>query len=311
MVNKTILALMVVATISTTGCAGNKQLQQDGTIEQLDSHSKETNDIIFTKGMLVESAVKYAANSYHYDINWNVSDALMNAKINKTIEIHADDLINGVIGKIVAGNGLNVSVNNMDKNVVVSDNVSNSDKRNALTKHKIFKSEVGKLVSANIMDVVSGQGYQIVWDLSESASTKLHTPLLSEMTFNIDSMDSLVSDLKMNIEALTKESVFVELSPKEKALVIHQYGIDNVSVFEVKKGRLSSNVSRLAKQFGWTLNRDYGWLAKNDYTISIDYPISSQNNIEAALNKMLVMYSNKLKFQLLESSKQVFIVDAK
>ncbi|WP_318521147.1 hypothetical protein [Photobacterium leiognathi] len=171
--------------------------------------------------------------------------------------------------------------------------------------------EKGTMLSKSLMNDFLERDYKIVWSVDEKVANLIHQPLKETVKINDTSLDSMVESSSEILSKISKESVQVKLFPHSKQAVVYIGEKDNVSLFNTSEGRLSQNVERLAAQFGWSLNKSYGWLADNDYMINVPFPVVSSNDINSALTKLLVPYNGKITHKLLESNKQVFIVDAK
>ncbi|PSW30801.1 hypothetical protein C9J21_18525 [Photobacterium phosphoreum] len=177
--------------------------------------------------------------------------------------------------------------------------------------HHIITTERGSMLSNTVINQLSNFGYNAIWMINDHVAEQLHTPAKREMTFNADSVNQFVDSIASELSQLSGHTVNVKVFPDSKQVVFHLYDKGNVALFNLEEGKLSTNINNLAKQFGWTLSKDHGWLAKEDYPINVAYPVVAENNMNAVLTKLIEPYKGKIHQQLLESTKQIFIVDAK
>ena len=177
--------------------------------------------------------------------------------------------------------------------------------------HHIITTERGSMLSSTVINQLSHFGYNAIWMINDHVADQLHTHAKHEMKFNADSVDQFANSVATKLTELSGKKVNVKVFPGSKQVVFHFFDKDNIALFNLEEGRLSSNIANLAKQFGWTLSDVHGWLAKEDYPINVAYPVVAENNINAVLTKLIEPYNGKIHQQLLESTKQVFIVDAK
>lgn len=169
----------------------------------------------------------------------------------------------------------------------------------------------GNMLSLAVIKQLDKFGYSPIWMLNDKTAKGLNSKAVSNFELNTASVNDFVYDVATKLTELGGQTVNAKIFPGSKQIVFHLHGADNVALYNMTAGRLSTNIENLAKQFGWKLDQKRGWLAAQDYPISVDYPVVAENNIDAVLTKMLQPYDTKIKHQLVASIKEIFIVDAK
>ena len=169
----------------------------------------------------------------------------------------------------------------------------------------------GNMLSLAVIKQLDKFGYSPIWMLNDKTAKSLNSKAVSNFELNTASVNDFVYGVATKLTELGGQTVNAKIFPGSKQVVFHLHSADNVALYNMTAGRLSTNIENLAKQFGWKLDQKRGWLAAQDYPISVDYPVVAENNIDAVLTKMLQPYNTKIKHQLVESIKEIFIVDAK
>lgn len=169
----------------------------------------------------------------------------------------------------------------------------------------------GNMLSLAVIKQLDKFGYSPIWMLNDKTAKSLNSKAVSNFELNTASVNDFVYGVATKLTELGGQTVNAKIFPGSKQVVFHLHGADNVALYNMTAGRLSTNIENLAKQFGWKLDQKRGWLAAQDYPISVDYPVVAENNIDAVLTKMLQPYDTKIKHQLVASIKEIFIVDAK
>lgn len=201
----------------------------------------------------------------------------------------------------------NIGSQSLDnKNYAMNTNMESAEPKKA----SVFISP-SETYAMSIRKYMGGHDLNVMWQVDDKAAELLRnnpTKLIEIKANNpVEFTSALVKELNENLE----QPIFAKVDTYTGYVVFHQYegGENDVSVFEVKKGRLSENVVNLASQFGWSLNMDTGWLANEDYSVSIDYPIITNNNVVAAVLKLTENYP-RIKPRFLESKQEVYIINS-
>ncbi len=169
----------------------------------------------------------------------------------------------------------------------------------------------GDMLSLAVIKQLDKYGYNPIWMLNDKTAKSLNSKATENIELNTSSIYDFSQSVASKLTELGGQKVYVKVYPETKQVVFHLYGSDNVALFNMKAGRLSTNIENAAKQFGWKLDQKRGWLATQDYPISVDFRSLLKNNIDAVLTKILLPYETKVNHKLVSSIKEVFVVDAK
>lgn len=190
-----------------------------------------------------------------------------------------------------------------------------------MAKSKVYVINSRQSYADNLRNGLMDDGYSIYWgEIDDSiAETVNHTPenakdITSKTTFEfvtetLNRLNKQHFDEDEDVSVINDNKLYALVNNKNKYVVFHQNGYaSNASVFNVKKGTLSENVAALAKQFGWSLDASTGWVADEDYMMTVDYPLISKNDIADALTKLMSRYP-RITPKLLESKREVYILN--
>lgn len=190
-----------------------------------------------------------------------------------------------------------------------------------MAKSKVYVINSRQSYADNLRNGLTDDGYSIYWgEMDDSiAETVNRTPENAKditskttcefVTETLNRLNKQHFDEDEDASVINDDKLYALVNDKNKYVVFHQNGYaTNASVFNVKKGTLSDNVAALAKQFGWTLDASTGWVADEDYMMTVDYPLISKNNIADALTKLMANYP-RITPKLLESKREVYILN--
>ncbi|HIF9337770.1 TPA: hypothetical protein ACX6RO_001859 [Photobacterium damselae] len=269
-----------------------------------------TNQINVTLNDVTQATSKYA-NKTGFDVIPVKSNAVV---ISKKHSSNLDSKQKQIIKKKVAAKphvALDTKQKGLNNSMLMTGNDSMKIAAPVVVNKHLVTVEKGIMLSRTLMNDFSMRGFNVVWSVDEKVATAIHQPLDKSVSLNFGTVDQLADSAATILSSLSKETVHSKVFASSKQVVFYIGAKNNISLFNTTEGRLSTNVERLANKFGWSLNKDYGWLADSDYMINVPFPVVSGNDINSALTKLLVPYNGKITHKLLESNKQVYIVDAK
>lgn len=86
------------------------------------------------------------------------------------------------------------------------------------------------------------------------------------------------------------------------------HGARSIEIFDVRKGMLRDNASRLATHLGWEMDPAQGWLVANHYAIHTDYPlVVSADDVRQSFINLLEKYPAHALLEL--NTQNVQVVD--
>ncbi|WP_105903627.1 hypothetical protein [Vibrio gangliei] len=260
--------------------------------------------------------------------NTNSSNQAGSTGVNGSNGNNASDssLIAGTSGTSINTNSSIKSADTAKTDKPIGNTSANGKAESKVEDSKMAKSKVYTINSRqsyadNLRKGLTEDGYAIYWgDMDDSMAETINEKpenaedITSKTTFefvteSLNRLNKQHFDEDEELSVVNDKKLYALVNDKNKYVVFHQNGFaTNASVFNVKKGTLSKNVSALAKQFGWTLDESTGWVADEDYMITVDYPLISKNSIADALSKLVSRYP-RITPKLLESKREVYILN--
>lgn len=146
----------------------------------------------------------------------------------------------------------------------------------------------------------------LAWAIDEHASSTLNRAPTGTMSFEGTTLD-VVNQLSRQLGV----PFYMALDNYHHRAGIHQWHNREVQIAMVEGSTLKASLRKLTLDYGWQWvegAHNQSWLAANDYSVSIPYPIvTPKGDLKRALQVVLDGYP--VSARLLEGSHTLFIVD--
>ena len=146
----------------------------------------------------------------------------------------------------------------------------------------------------------------LAWAVDDLASTALNSAPTGTMSFEGTTLD-VVNQLSRQLGV----PFYMALDNYHHRAAIHQWHNREVQIAMVEGVTLKESLRKLTLDYGWQWvegEHNQSWLAANDYSVSIPYPIvTPKGDLKRALQIVLDGYP--VSARLLEGSHTLFIVD--
>jgi hypothetical protein len=146
----------------------------------------------------------------------------------------------------------------------------------------------------------------LAWAIDDLANTTLNSAPTGTMSFEGTTID-VVAQLSRQLGV----PLYMALDNYHHRAAIHQWHNREVKIAMVGGATLKETVRQLTLDYGWQWvegEHNQSWLAANDYSVSIPYPIvTPKGDLKRALQVVLDGYP--VSARLLEGSHTLFIVD--